>query len=85
MKFEVEDEGEIWWWCWWEEDDEDEDMEEDETKGGGLIKLFMFHQLGLPAAIICCTGELCNTPLFILFSLLIDICMYVFLLLDLLL
>lgn len=52
-------------------------MEEDETKGGGLIKLFMFHQLGLPAAIICCTGELCNTPLFILFSLSIVICMYV--------
>lgn len=52
MKFEVE---------------EDEDIiEEDGTKGGGLIKLFMFHQFGFPAAIICCTGELCNTPLFII-------------------
>jgi hypothetical protein len=32
---------------------------------GGLI-LLMLHQLGLPA-IICCTGELCKTPLFIAF------------------
>jgi hypothetical protein len=26
--------------------------------------LILFHQLGFPA-IICCTGELCKTPLFI--------------------
>lgn len=46
-----------WWcggaakkeWCWW--------------WGGGLM-LLMFHQLGLPAATICCTGELCTTPWF---------------------
>lgn len=38
-----------------------------EKKGGGCgeggLMLLMFHQLGL-LAIICWTGELCTTPLF---------------------
>ena len=42
-------------------------LEGDENKGGGCgdggLILLMFHQLGL-LAIICCTGELWTTPLF---------------------
>lgn len=36
-------------------------LEGDEKKGGacgGMVLILMFHQLGFPAAIICCTGEL---------------------------
>jgi hypothetical protein len=44
-------------------------LEGEEKKGGGcgdgglMLLILIFHQLGL-LAIICCTGELCTTPLF---------------------
>lgn len=54
---EEEEEGGCWWW---------------EIGRGGLMVWFMFHQLGFPA-IICCTGELWTTPLFIPLIWLIDL------------